>query len=413
VIALVDCNSFYAACEMLFRPDLREKPVVVLSNNDACVVAANGEAKKLGIKRAHPLFEMESLIKNHNIHRFSSNYTLYSDLSRRVMDTIGSFGGPVEVYSIDEAFLHLPANKETALLAKALKSRVLQWTGIPVTVGVAPTKTLAKVASREGKTGGGIRLLTTKEDITRSLKKLPVVNVWGIGPGYGEFLYREGILTADQFRRSPDWWIKKHMTTVALRTAWELRGIPAKTPETDPDKKGITSSRQFGREVTHLEDLREALAEYTTLAVEKLTQQGGAIRGITVFLETNPHRRHPQYSNSRTIQLSFATGYLMDILDAARDALEKIYRPGFLYHRVGIILTQIEPWARKQGDLFTPREEGKEILMKKASQVNEKFGRYTLASASRGQRQSWQMRREFLSPRYTTRLEELPRVSAG
>jgi DNA polymerase V len=415
MVALVDCNSFYASCERVFRPDLEGKPVIVLSNNDGCVVAMSAEAKAAGIRRGVPLFEVRDLVKKHDAAVFSSNYTLYADMSRRVMEILKSFSPDVEVYSIDEAFLDM-TGFDPVSHGSVIRAHTTQCTGIPVSVGISLTKTLAKAAAKLGKTeASGIRILLEPDDIAAALEALSVRDVWGIGWQYAGFLERKGIKTAAELARAEDWWVKKYLTVVGLRTVWELRGKPSIRMETAPqDRKAVVVSRQFGRPVTELKELLEAAADYTTEAVEKLRRQGCAAGCFQTSLETNPHRQgEMQYFNSAVHVSDDPLSYLPDIIGVTAEGVRKIYRPGFRYRRVGILISDITPLEGRQLELFRCETEmlgnlKKESLMKAVDRINARHGRKTVCSLARGVGQGWKMRRENLSPCYTSRFSDFP-----
>ncbi len=411
--ALVDCNTFYASCEKVFRPDLRGKPVLVLSNNDGCIVALSREAKALGIPRGIPLFKVEELISRHNIEVFSSNYTLYHDLSNRVMNILGTFAAEVEIYSIDEAFLILKGVKQDDY-ASLIRRTVMTWTGIPVSIGMGPSKTLAKAANKIAKKKtSGIFDCTSMEN-KEFLSNLEVGDIWGIGRQYKSFLNRKGILSALDFTNCSDSWVKKNLTMVGLRTKWELEGRPsidmAMTPQ---PKKGILSSKSFSYPVTELIDLREAAADYSTTASEKLRKQGSVCRYVNISVSTNYFKKkEKQYSNAATIELAIPSSYPPDIISAAIKGLEKIYRKGFKYKKITVYLTGIEEENRGQLDLFLKEDPRKYEIMKSVDKINNRYGRNTLNCMGKRETSSWQMKREKLSPAFTTNWNDLPVAKA-
>lgn len=419
LIALADCNSFYASCERVFRPDLAGRPILVLSNNDGCVVAMSAEAKAMGIRRGVPLFEVRDLIRKHNAAVFSSNYTLYADMSRRVMEVLRDFSPDVEVYSIDEAFLDITGD-DPALRGFQIRERTERCTGIPVSVGISRTKTLAKVAAGLGKReASGVRILLDPEEISQALENLSVRDIWGIGWQYAGFLERKGVRSAADLARTEDWWIKKHLTITGLRTVWELRGKPSIKLETaPPDRKAIVVSRQFGRPVTDLRELLEAAADYTTEAVEKLRRQGCAATCFQTSLETNPHRPgDPQYFNSSVYVSEEPLSYLPGIIGITAGGVRHLFRPGFRYRRVGILISGIAPLDGQQMDLFVREElladrQKKESVMRAVDNLNARHGRKTVCSLGRGIGQEWRMRRDNLSPCYTSRFSDFPVVMA-
>lgn len=413
---LVDCNNFYVSCERVFEPALEGKPVIVLSNNDGCVVARSNEVKKLGIKRGAPFFQCEGLVKKHQIKVFSSNYTLYADMSQRVMSVLEQFTPQLEIYSIDEAFLSITGLEGEALFRYGQKIRetVKQWTGIPVTVGIGTSKTLAKVAAKIAKRTSGVCSLVDNPMLDQFLTDFDVADVWGIGSQYTAFLRRHGIYNAKQLQAAPEKWIKKHLTIMGLRTVRELRGIPCfPLEEVPPAKKGIISSRSFGQPVTELEELREAIASYTARAGEKLRAQGSIGGYLTVFITTNPYQEHhSQYANAASLCLPMATANTAELICYALRALESIYKPGYIYKKAGIVISEIIPEKNAQLSLFTPAEpwqQNKQVT-KTMDRINARWGKDTIRYGAQGLEQTWKLRRDHLSRRYTTRWDELPEV---
>ena len=411
--ALVDCNTFYASCEKVFRPDLKHKPVIVLSNNDGCVVAMSREAKALGIPRGIPLFKVEQYIQKYDISVFSSNYTLYHDLSRRVMDILRTFAVEIEIYSVDEAFLILKGEKHDDY-ADLIRRTVMSWTGIPVSVGIAPTKTLAKAANRVAKKSPLGYCDMSDSDRNEFLTSLEVGDIWGIGRQYKAFLNKEGIHNALQLTQQSDSWVKKNLTMVGLRTKWELEGRPSIDMEmSPPPKKGILSSKSFSYPVTEYIDLREAAADYGTTASEKLRKQGSVCRYVNISVSTNYFRKEEkQYSNAATVELAVPSSYPPDIISAAQKGLDKIFRKGFKYKKITVYLTGIEEEKRGQLDLFVREDPRKYEIMKSVDRINNKYGRNTVNCMSKRKMSSWQMKREKLSPRYTTSWKDIPVVKS-
>ncbi len=421
MFALVDCNNFYVSCERLFMPSLEKVPVAVLSNNDGNVVARSNEVKALGLAFGAPYHECRGLVEKHGMRIFSSNYTLYGDLSHRVMETLAGFAPAMEIYSIDEAFLDLGGMPERDLGAwgERVRAAVRQWTGIPVSIGIAPTKTLAKLANRIAKRRfpeRGVFSFADAEGIDSVLECVPVGDIWGIGPRYARLLERRGVRTARQFRDLPDRWIRKRMTVTGLRTAWELRGFPClELEESAPPRKGIVSSRSFGRPVESLGELREALAGYVSRAALKLRRQNSSASFLGVFLATNPFREGPQYSNFTAARLAVPTSYTPELIARAHRCLDAIYRPGFLYKKAGVMLADIIPDEHATGDLFAGpgTAERRRNLSGVVDRVNARLGKGALFYAAEGVGVTWGMRRALLSPCYTTRWSELPVVKAS
>ncbi len=417
---LVDCNNFYVSCERVFRPGLWTRPVVVLSNNDGNVVALSNEVKELGLPFGAPFFRVKELIRGNQVAVFSSNYTLYGDMSRRVMDCLGRFAPEMEVYSIDEAFLSPGCMRgDPVEYGRMIRDAVKQWTGIPVSIGIAPTKTLAKLASRIGKRDPdcrGVCGLVDRACVDGILGTTDVGDVWGVGGQYRQLLYRNGIRTARQLRDAPDKWIRRNMTIMGLRTVWELRGVPCiPFDELPAPKKGVVSSRSFGRPVESLEELREAVAAYVSRAAEKLRVQKSVAGSVTVFLSTNRFKENdPQYSSGISCRLPVPSSYTPRLIQVAGRLLERIYRQGYRYKKAGVMLYEIMQEGDAQLDLFSRFHDTRRTrrLMRAVDGVNRDLGRHTLHFAAEGIVRPWQMRREFLSARYTTHWDEIPVVRA-
>ncbi len=420
IFALVDCNNFYASCERLFRPELQGKPIVVLSNNDGCIVARSNEAKALGISMGAPYFKSKALIRRHNVRVFSSNYSLYGDLSHRVMSVLQDMEPEVEVYSIDEAFISLPAGNHQDLTgyAKALKAKVEQWVGIPVSIGIAPTKTLAKLANRFAKKNGahgGVFDLTGDDGLEALLSSVDVGDIWGIGRRSTEKLNRQGILNAFQLKNADDDWLRKHLTVTGLRTAMELRGtscIPLESAQ--PDRKAIISSRSFGQPISSLAALKEAISTHMAIAAKKLRDQSSAAKSIHVFIHTNRFKEDaPQYSGTMTIPLPQASSYTPTMIKHAMQGLERIYKPGYLYNKAGVMVTELVPQDRIQRNLFGQENRESPPLMATVDRINQAWGKNTIRFAGEGLKKSWQMKQSHKSPAYTTSWAEIPVVKAS
>ena len=415
--ALVDCNNFYASCEKVCNPALAKRPVVVLSNNDGNVIARCALAKALGIAMGAPFHQCKEIIARHNVAVFSSNYALYGDMSRRVMETLATCAPYVEVYSIDEAFLlcDVPLAEATDY-ALQVKRRVMQWTGIPVSVGMGATKTLAKLANHIAKkrTQSGVFILAGDSYCQSLLETIDIAEVWGIGSRYARMLRQYGICNVWQLIHADDSFIKKTMTLIGLRTVYELRGIPCiQWEDAPPPKKAIVSSRSFGSPVTEYAQLKEAAAHYSAIAASKLRRQQGAAGAVTVFVSTNPFKDEPQYSSSATVVLDMHSAYTPDIIAAAHTALWSIYRQGYRYKKVGIMLTDIVPSQELSPTLFTCMNnyEKRYRLMQALDSVNRQHGRGAVYFASEGAVKPWAMRKRYLSPRYTTHWDEIPVVT--
>ncbi len=411
MFALVDCNNFYASCERVFDPRLERRPIVVLSNNDGCVIARSNEAKALGIAMGEPAFKKEDVYAKHNVAVFSSNFALYGDMSQRVMRTLAQHSAAMEIYSIDEAFLDCSGLTADGLdrFGSQLRKTVKQWTGIPVSIGVAPTKTLAKVANHIAKRlpdNSGVCVLEKEETIEYCLKKLPVEKLWGVGRRYALFLRSWGINTAWDLRRMPEGWVKENMTVVGLRLQKELKGEPCIPMEHNPQKKKeICTSRSFGTMVTELDELKQAVSMYATRCAEKLRTQNSCTNLVNVFLHTNPFRPDlPQYKNVRLVRLPVASNSTLTIVQSALRGLESIYRKGYQYKKAGVIVSGLVPSNTIQYNVFHSTDEDRHMrLMTAMDKVNDREGRDVLRVAEQGFTRRWTLRQERLSPCYTTR----------
>lgn len=418
LFALVDCNNFYASCERLFDPSLEEKPIVVLSNNDGCVIARSNEAKALGIKMGVPAFEIKSLVKTHGVKVFSSNYELYGDMSRRVVETLQQFSPDLEVYSIDESFLDLSNfyNTDIKEYAKEIKATVQQWTGIPVAIGVAPTKTLAKVANRLSKKSGkakGVLVLTDPRHIEEALKRTEAGDVWGIGRRYAKKLAELGVHTAWDLRHVTDAFARKYLTVVGLRTVKELRGEPCIEMEMiPPAKQNICTSRSFAKTVGNLSAIEEALATHTIRCATKLRKQKSCAGALTVFLQTSRFNEQDKlYFNSRTIKLNAPTSSELELLHYAKLALKAIFREGYGYKKTGIILNDIVPENQVQLSLLNAGHHERDTkLMQTLDNLRERFGFATVGYGMQGEGNECALRKEFASPCYTTKVAEVMKV---
>ncbi len=421
IFALIDCNSFYASCEKVFNPHLADKPVGILSNNDGIIVALSPELKKLGIKRGDAAFKIDKrFIRQHGIHLFSSNYTLYGDMSNRVMQTLHDFSPDVEVYSIDEAFLSLKGFEHLNLTdyGRQIKRTIRQHTGLPVSVGIGPTKTLAKVANRFAKKHSfieGVFDITDHPDRDKILRWLEVEHIWGVGRQYAKMLRRNGIENAFQLAQAADKWVQNKMTIVGLRMVKELRGISCLDLEEDiPPKKEIVSSRSFGSAVTELRDMQEATAEYCLRAVEKLREEHQVASQITVFITTNRFKNEPQYANYATARLPLPSAYSPDFLHAASVIMKKIYRSGYNYKKSGVMISDIIHQSKAPLDFFQPcyLDDRRKVIMDCLDEINGKMGNHQLTYAASGIKKSWQMKRQSLTPSYTTSWQHIPVVKA-
>lgn len=411
--ALVDCNNFYASCERLFRPDLRNKPIVVLSNNDGCIIARSNEAKQLGIKMGEPYFKIKALCKQHNVHVFSSNFPLYGDLSKRVMSVIQDAWPVTEIYSIDEAFLNLqtlPISKQFAF-CKTLHQSILKATGIPTSIGLGSTKTLAKISNHICKKELYVPVFNIEEE-PEWLKRVAIGDVWGVGRQWQLKLKAQGIHTAHDLANVNLQHYKHIWNVMLIRTAMELRGIACFTRSEKP-QQSILSSKSFNAMQTEFSVLAEALSNYAARAFEKLRNNSLTTQSITVFIHTNRHRQDlAVYNPSIEIKLTHPTDDIRIITTEAKNCLRKIFKPGFYYKKIGIKLDTLAPKtkANYQYDLFDNNHESlvkTELLMSTLDSINEKFGRNTLKLAATGQTPTKPPTHITRSPCYTTQWNDL------
>ncbi len=418
IYALVDCNQFYVSCERVFQPNLEGKAVGVLSNNDGCLVALSPEMKRLGILRGTPAFQLEERLNNQEIYLFSSNYTLYGDMSSRVMRCLSQFTPEMEIYSIDEAFLMFKGMEDQDLTAycQEIRDTVKRWTGIPVSVGIGTSKTLAKLANRVAKKYkcyGGVFNIIDHLKIDKILADTDIEDIWGIGRQYSKKLKKFGLQTAYDLVSLPDEWVRKNMTVVGLRTILELKGIPCIEMETvSKHRKQIISSRSFGHPAETFDDLREAMSTFCTHAVERMRMQKCVARQLFVYVCTNPFKKDPQYANFLNGTLPDYSAYTPDFIALGEKLLSRIYKSGYRYKKTGVMLTDIIYEKKIQPTLFydTYPELQKKKVMDCVDQINQKFGTDKIFFAGSGVEKKWRMRREILSPRFTTNWAELPIV---
>lgn len=421
MFALVDVNSFYASCETAFRPDLKGRPVVVLSNNDGCVIARNAEAKRAGVKMGDPYFKQKDLFRRYGVVCFSSNYELYADMSSRVMSTLEAMSPRCEIYSIDEAFCDLTGVRNCRVLqefGKELKDAVYQNTGLAVGVGIAQTKTLAKLANHAAKKWqrqtGGVVDLSNLDRQRKLMAALPVDEVWGVGRRISKKLEAMGIKTVLDLADTDIRFIRKHFNVVLERTVRELRGEPClELEEFAPVKQEIVCSRSFGERITDYDSMRQAICCYASRAAEKLRGEHQYCRFISTFVKTSPFAlNEPYYGNSASVKLLTPTQDSRDIIAAATRSLDAIWKDGHRYQKAGVMLGDFFSQGIAQLNLFddnAPRR-GSEKLMEVLDHLNAKEGKGALYFAGQGIQQQWAMKREMLSPRYTTRYEDLLQV---
>lgn len=410
IFGLIDCNNFYVSCERVFQPHLYGKPVVVLSNNDGCVIARSEEAKALGIPMGAPAFRYAHLFKQQNVEVFSANFPLYADMSNRVMQIIEEFFPDMEIYSIDEAFVRFDtiAAIEPYSYALRLQQQIRRWTGIPVSIGIAPTKVLAKAANHWAKRHradtAGIFMLESEDHRLFLLRNLCIEDVWGIGAQTARKLKRLNVHSAYDFIQLDSEWVRKHFTVTVWRIQQELKGYSVLPLEMPQPKKSIAVTRTFDTNYTAWEDVAEHIATFANVAAEKLRKQESVCQSFSLFLHTNPHRPDlPQYRNCVTVRLPHPTNSSITLARAARYGLQCIFRSGYHYKRAGIIVHDILPAKKRQLSLFHPEWEKESALMHAIDAINAKYGRQKIRLGSQHPQTIWKMRQHRLSKRYTTR----------
>ena len=409
--ALIDCNNFYVSCERVFNPKLENRPVIVLSNNDGCVIARSNEAKSIGIKMGEPAFKIKNTIYENNIIPFSTNFALYGNMSNRVISTISSFSCKMEIYSIDEVFIDLSSYKKEDLLifCLSIKKRIEKWTGIPVSIGIAKTKTLAKAANHIAKKKSGVFLINeiNSSDV---LNEIPVSKVWGIGSKSNYFLNYHKIKTAKDLKKTDLSWIKKYMTIKGEKTVQELRGISCIPLEVFfSPKKSICTSRTFGKMITKKKDLIGSIAMYVARCAEKLRLQKSYANFIHIFISSNSFRKDlPQYTCSKIIKFPTPLSDTGEMLTYIIPIVKKIFKNGYLYKKAGVVLTGLVNDTVIQKNLFEDYNiQNKKKLLNKIDSINRKMGRDTVRYAIQGYNKSWILKQQKLSPCYTTRWSDL------
>lgn len=412
MIALVDCNNFYVSCERIFRPDLEGKPVVVLSNNDGCFISRSNEAKALGIPMGAPAFQFKEIIEKNNIHVFSANFKLYADISSRVMNTLCTFAPEIEIYSIDEAFLFYENTPyiDFFSLSQKIRYTLRKNIGIPVSVGIAPTKSLAKVAVEVAKKfpekTNNIYILDTPEKIQKALKWLPVEDIWGIGHNIANKLINVGVRKAYDFVKLSDYWIKKNLTITQLKLKKDLLGIPTLQPEDYFERKSISTTRTFEKDYSDYEYIKERIITFASNCAEKLRQQNKLAQTLIVFLKTNKHKQTPQYYQNIVLQLPIPTSSTIEIVKYAVIGFQKIFIPEYEYKKAGVILTNLIVKSSFQLSLFEKYDFRQLKLMDILDKINSKYGTNTVHLAAQDANK-WKMVQANLSPAYTTNLNEI------
>ena len=415
MFALVDCNNFYASCERIFNPKLINKPIVILSNNDGCVISRSNEAKALGIPMGAPAFKYDSLFKKNKVYVFSSNFPLYGDMSSRVMNILNGYTPNIEIYSIDEAFLELKGFEKYDLekYGKEMRNKILKWTGIPVSVGIAPTKALAKVANRiskkfDSKTAG-VYVLNSETKRVKALKWLKIEDVWGIGFKHSLRLKNYNINKAYEFTKLPDSWVRKQMSIVGLRLKKELEGESVLSLEENRSpKKTIATTRSFEKNLTNFEDLKERISTFAIFCSEKLRSQKSSCNSIYVFVKSNRHQKDTiQYQNGVVMTLPYASSSSITISKCATEGLRKIYKKGVKYKKSGVIVMGIIPDNKHQLNIFEKEDPKHNVIMKTLDFIAKKEGVSKIKLASQDLKKIWKMKQTRLSSRYTTEINEI------
>lgn len=419
MFALIDCNNFYASCERVFCPDLIGKPVVVLSNNDGCVIARSNEAKDLGIQMGAPAFEFEKMFKEHGVKVFSANFALYGDMSSRVMNILSDYSPEMEIYSIDECFLRLEGFEKFNLQTHGneMRAKVTKWTGIPISVGIAPTKALAKVANRVAKKypteTKGVYIIDNDAKRLKALKWLKVEDIWGVGRQHAKRLSSQGVVTAFDFAYMDSEWVRKHMAIVGVRLQRDLQGIKTLDLEVPQVKKTIATTRSFDTNYTRLEELRERISTFAVTCAEKLRKQNSCCNSLMVFVHTNGFREDlPQYARNIVIKLPYPTNSSIELSKFAQHALEIIFKQGYHYKKAGVVVQDLTPEGDAQLSLFENRDPRHGALMHSIDRLNALYGQQKIRLGSQDSKKVWKMKQERLSPRYTTRLSDIITIHA-
>lgn len=417
MLALIDCNNFFASCERVFRPDLRGRPVVVLSNNDGCVIARSDESKALGIPMGAPIFKWRETIKRHDVKVFSSNFALYGDMSGRVMNILRRYAPEMEVYSIDEAFLNFDGLDYENLqkYCENIRKTVLRSTGVPISIGVAETKSQAKMANRIAKKfperTKGVHIIDTEESLEKALKWLDVGDVWGIGRKHAARLKAQGVHKAFDFTQMPEQWVRKHMSVVGLRLQRDLKGERNIEIEHVAKKKSIATTRSFETMYTEFEELRERVSTFAVSCGEKLRGQQSCCNALMVFVHTNRFRKDlDQYSRNIVVAAPYPVNSDMDMVKMAIRGLEKIFRKGYQYKKAGVVALNITPDSERQLNIFEEDNARYKQVMKAVDHLNRELGAGKVKLAVQDLDRRWKMNQDHLSKRYTTKLDEIIKV---
>ena len=412
VFALIDCNAFYVSCERVFNPKLNNKPVVALSNNDGCIIARSKEAKALGIKMGVPLFKVKDIVERENVIVFSSNYTLYADMSRRVMNIISEFTPSIEVYSIDEAFIELTnMNVDYESYVRQMRKVILQYTGIPVSIGIASTKTLTKVANhiaKDDESLEGVCSLIQHENLDQVLEDTNVSDVWGVGRQLSKKLIANGIFNAKLLKNCEDAWVRKMMSVNGLKTVSELREISClDLEETSATRKSCCTTRSFGKPLVNLDDIEQAVTTFARRATERIRDENLIASTVSVFLRTNPFDRNRYYSNSSTTTLSYPTYDTVQIVKTALQLTKIIFRENYKYKKAGVLLSGFYEKGTETKDLFSEARYRSPKLMSAVDQINERYGSDTIQIATECQMGKWKQKRKNCTQSYTTQLDNV------
>ena len=415
MFVLVDCNNFYASCERVFQPQWESKPVVILSNNDGCVIARSNEAKALNIPMGAPAFKYKQQFKQQGVKVFSSNYPLYGDMSNRVMTILEKYTPNLEIYSIDEAFLQFKGfdlfNLEQE--GQRMRKQVRKWTGIPVSVGIAPTKALAKIANKIAKKfvkrTQGVYAIDTEEKRIKALQWTKIGDVWGVGRKHKIRLEAIGVCNALQFTQLPDAWVRKHMSVLGLRLKKDLSGVSSiQLEEIIPMKKGIATTRSFEGTITQFSDLEERISTFATSCAEKMRKQRSSCNALLVFVRSDPHKKGGfPYQNSCVLPLPYATNSSILLSKHAVTGLQKIFKKGVHYKKAGVMIMGLIPTEKRQLSIFQNNNNKHLTLMQSVDRIHKRFGPHRIKLANQDLNRTWKMKQEHLSQRFTTELNEI------
>ena len=416
MFALVDCNNFYASCERVFNPSLQQKPIVILSNNDGCIISRSDEAKELGIPMGAPIFKYRKLLNTHNVQILSSNYSLYGDMSSRVMSILKQFTPDIQVYSIDESFLKLDGfeNYDLTNYGVIIKDRILKWTGIPTCVGIAPTKALSKVANKIARKypveTNGVYVIDSEIKITNALKWTKIKDIWGIGSKLSNRLSMKGCKNAYDFTQLPESWVKSNMSVVESRLQRDLLGIPTLNLEVQKSKKSIATTRTFEKPLFDIESIKERISTFSFVSGEKLRRQKSHCHMIIILLRSNSFREDlKQHYATKAISLPYPTNSSLVLSNYAIKAIESVFKKGIAYKKAGIILTGLVPSNNYQLNIFDWENSNHQPLMNAIDKINYKFSN-KIKLANQDLKKTWKMKQDYLSPNYTTNLQDIIKV---